>query len=133
MVRPVLNFIREELGRLRQEGLEVVIRTLESPQGAWITINGRKVLNLCSNNYLGFCNDPVLKEAAIKAIQDYGVGPGAVRTIAGTMTLHRTLEQKLAAFKGVEEVVSFQSGFCANLAVIPLLVGREDGIFSDEL
>lgn len=119
--------------KLRREGLEVVIRTIESPQGRWVTVNGKNVLNLCSNNYLGFCNDPQLKEAAIEAIERYGVGPGAVRTIAGTMTLHLDLERKLAEFKGAEDVVSFQSGFCANLAVIPLLVGREDGIFSDEL
>jgi glycine C-acetyltransferase len=91
------------------------------------------VLNLCSNNYLGFCNDPVLKEAAKRAIDEYGVGPGAVRTIAGTMKLHLELERKLAEFKGAEAVVSFQSGFCANLATIPALVGREDVIFSDEL
>ncbi len=133
MVRPVLAFVGEEMEKLRREGLEVVIRTIESPQGRWVTVNGKNVLNLCSNNYLGFCNDPQLKEAAIEAIERYGVGPGAVRTIAGTMTLHLDLERKLAEFKGAEDVVSFQSGFCANLAVIPLLVGREDGIFSDEL
>ncbi len=123
----------QELEALKQEGLFVTIRALESPQGAWIVVDGRKVLNLCSNNYLGFCNDPVLKEAAKKAIDEYGVGPGAVRSIAGTMKLHLELERKLAEFKGTEAVVSFQSGFCANLATIPALVGREDGIFSDEL
>lgn len=133
MVRPALSFVVQELEALKQEGLFVTIRTLESPQGAWITVDGRKVLNLCSNNYLGFCNDPVLKEAAKKAIDEYGVGPGAVRTIAGTMKLHLELERKLAEFKGTGAVVSFQSGFCANLATIPALVGREDGIFSDEL
>ncbi len=133
MVRPALAFITQELEALKQEGLFVTIRTLESPQGAWITVDGKRVLNLCSNNYLGFCNDPVLKEAAKRAIDEFGVGPGAVRTIAGTMKLHRELERKLAEFKGTEDVVSFQSGFCANLATIPALVGREDGIFSDEL
>ncbi len=133
MVRPALAFITQELEALKQEGLFVTIRTLESPQGAWITVDGKRVLNLCSNNYLGFCNDPVLKEAAKRAIDEFGVGPGAVRTIAGTMNLHRELERKLAEFKGTEDVVSFQSGFCANLATIPALVGREDGIFSDEL
>jgi len=125
--------VAQELEALKQEGLFVTIRALESPQGAWIVVDGRKVLNLCSNNYLGFCNDPVLKEAAKKAIDEYGVGPGAVRSIAGTMKLHLELERKLAEFKGTEAVVSFQSGFCANLATIPALVGREDGIFSDEL
>jgi glycine C-acetyltransferase len=133
MVRPALEFVVQELEALKQEGLFVNIRTLESPQGAWIVVDGRKVLNLCSNNYLGFCNDPVLKEAAKRAIDEYGVGPGAVRTIAGTMKLHLELERKLAEFKGTEAVVSFQSGFCANLATIPALVGREDVIFSDEL
>jgi len=133
MVRPALEFMVQELETLKQEGLFVNIRTLESPQGAWIVVDGRKVLNLCSNNYLGFCNDPVLKEAAKRAIDEYGVGPGAVRTIAGTMKLHLELEHKLAEFKGTEAVVSFQSGFCANLATIPALVGREDAIFSDEL
>ncbi|MCS7185552.1 MAG: glycine C-acetyltransferase [Armatimonadetes bacterium] len=133
MVKPALSFVVKELEALKQEGLFVTIRALESPQGAWIVVDGRKVLNLCSNNYLGFCNDPILKEAAKKAIDDYGVGPGAVRSIAGTMKLHLELERKLAEFKGTEAVVSFQSGFCANLATIPALVGREDGIFSDEL
>jgi glycine C-acetyltransferase len=133
MVRPALEFVVQELETLKQEGLFVNIRTLESPQGAWIVVDGRKVLNLCSNNYLGFCNDPVLKEAAKRAIDEYGVGSGAVRTIAGTMKLHLELERKLAEFKGAEAVVSFQSGFCANLATIPALVGREDVIFSDEL
>jgi len=128
-----LSFVVQELEALKQEGLFVNIRTLESPQGAWIVVDGRRVLNLCSNNYLGFCNDPVLKEAAKRAIDEYGVGPGAVRTIAGTMKLHLELERKLAEFKGTEAVVSFQSGFCANLATIPALVGREDVIFSDEL
>lgn len=133
MVRPALEFVVQELETLKQEGLFVNIRTLESPQGAWIIVDGRRVLNLCSNNYLGFCNDPVLKEAAKRAIDEYGVGPGAVRTIAGTMKLHLELERKLAEFKGTEAVVSFQSGFCANLATIPALVGRDDVIFSDEL
>ncbi|MCS7263270.1 MAG: glycine C-acetyltransferase [Armatimonadetes bacterium] len=133
MVRPALSFVVQELEALKQEGLFINIRTLESPQGAWIVVDGKKVLNLCSNNYLGFCNDLSLKEAAKEAIDKYGVGPGAVRTIAGTMKLHLELERKLAEFKEVEAVVSFQSGFCANLATIPALVGREDGIFSDEL
>ncbi|MGQ9462566.1 MAG: glycine C-acetyltransferase [Candidatus Fervidibacter sp.] len=133
MVRPVLEFVVQEMEALKKDGLFMTIRTLESPQGAWIVVDGKKVLNLCSNNYLGFCNDPALKEAAKKAIDEYGVGPGAVRTIAGTMKLHLELERKLAEFKGSEAVVSFQSGFCANLATIPALVGRGDAIFSDEL
>jgi glycine C-acetyltransferase len=128
-----LQFIRDERARLEREGLLIRFRTLESPQGAWITVDGRKVLNLCSNNYLGLANHPALKEAAHKAIEDFGVGPAAVRTIAGSMSLHAELEEKLSRFKKAEAVVSFQSGFNSNLAVIPALVGREDAVFSDEL
>ena len=128
-----LNFINEELTKLKEAGLLINIRTIESPQGAWITVDGKKVLNLCSNNYLGFANDPKLKSASQKAIDNYGVGPAAVRTIAGTTNLHKELERKLAFFKGVESTLSFQSGFCANLAVIPAIVGEGDVIFSDEL
>ncbi len=130
---PGLDFIPSDLQELKDSGLYVHIRTLESPQGAWIVVEGRRVLNMCSNNYLGFANHPALREAAKKAIDAYGVGPGAVRTIAGTMKLHLELEEKLAAFKGAEAVISFQSGFNANLATIPALVGRGDAIFSDEL
>ena len=83
-----------------------------------------KVLNLCSNNYLGFANSTLLKSAAQKAIEAYGVRPAAVRTIAGTTTLHKELERKLALFKGAESTLTFQSGFCANLAVIPAFVGE---------
>lgn len=128
-----LNFINEELTKLKEAGLLINIRTIESPQGAWITVDGKKVLNLCSNNYLGFANDPKLKSASQRAIENYGVGPAAVRTIAGTTTLHKELERKLALFKGVESTLSFQSGFCANLAVIPVIVGEWDIVFSDEL
>lgn len=128
-----LQFILEELDRLKQAGLLVHPRTLESPQGAWIKVDGRKVLNLASNNYLGLANHPRLKEAAHEAIDAFGVGPAAVRTIAGTMSLHSELEQKLARFKKVDAVLSFQSGFNSNVAVIPALVGKADVIFSDEL
>ena len=128
-----LDFIDRELQELKESGLYIIIRTIESPQGAWINVDGKRVLNLCSNNYLGFANHPSLRSAAQKAIDDFGVGPAAVRTIAGTMSLHLELEKKLAAFKGCEATISFQSGFNANLATIPALVGREDVIFSDEL
>jgi len=128
-----LDFITEELEKLEDAGLLINIRTIEGPQGAWITVDGKKVFNLCSNNYLGFANDPQLKFSAQKAIEDYGVGPAAVRTIAGTTTLHKELEQKLSLFKGVESTITFQSGFCANLAVIPAIVGDGDVVFSDEL
>jgi len=128
-----LNFIVEELDKLKELGLLINIRTVESPQGAWITVDGKKVLNLCSNNYLGFANDQQLKSSAQKAVETYGVGPAAVRTIAGTTTLHKELERKLALFKGAESTLTFQSGFCANLAVIPAIVGEGDVVFSDEL
>ena len=128
-----LAWIDDELAALKEQGLYINIRTLESPQGAWLIVDGKKVLNFCSNNYLGLANHPRLKEAARKAIEKFGVGPAAVRTIAGTMTLHLELERKLAQFKGAEDAISFQSGFNANLATVPALVGREDVIFSDEL
>jgi len=128
-----LDFITRELEQLKQEGLYNTIRTIGSAQGSWIIVNGKKVLNLCSNNYLGFANHLELKKAARKAITEWGVGPAAVRSIAGTLTLHLELERKLADFKGAEDVISFQSGFCANLSVIPALIGPEDGVFSDEL
>ena len=128
-----LQFIVDERNRLEKEGLLVNVRTIESAQGAWITVEGRKVLNLCSNNYLGFANHPKLLDAARAAMGRFGVGPAAVRSIAGTTTLHAELEEKLARFKRVEATVSFQSGFNSNIATIPALVGKEDLIFSDEL
>jgi glycine C-acetyltransferase len=128
-----LQFILDEKARLEREGLLVRIRTIGSPQGSWITVDGKKVLNLCSNNYLGFANNPRLKQAAHEAVDRFGVGPAAVRSIAGTMVLHTELEKKLARFKRVEATISFQSGFNSNIATIPALVGKEDLIFSDEL
>jgi len=128
-----LDFIRDDVAALKEQGLFINIRTIQSAQGPWTMVDGKKVLNLCTNNYLGFANHPKLKEAAKRAIDTYGVGPAAVRSIAGTMDLHLQFEERMARFKGVEGAVSFQSGFCANLAVIPALVEKEDGIFSDEL
>lgn len=130
---PTLTWIDDELAALREAGLYNRIRTLNSPQGAWLEVDGQRVLNFCSNNYLGLANHPHVVQAAKDAIDRYGVGPGAVRSIAGTMSLHVELEQRLAAFKGVEAALSVQSGFKANLAAIPTLVGKEDGILSDEL
>ncbi len=128
-----LNWIATEIDNLKQAGLYNRIRTIASPQGARLMVDGREVLNFCSNNYLGLANHPRLVENARKALEHYGVGPAAVRSIAGTMDLHLELERRMAEFKGVEAVITFQSGFCANLAVIPALVGNEDVIFSDEL
>jgi glycine C-acetyltransferase len=128
-----LKFLEDALEQLKQEGRYIHIRTISSAQTAWTVVDGKRVLNMCSNNYLGFADHPRLREAAKTAIDDYGVGPAAVRTIAGTMTLHLELEEKLAKFKGVEAAISFQSGFNSNLATIPALVGEGDVIFSDEL
>lgn len=128
-----LNFIEPELNELREKGLYKNIRTIQSAQGAWVEIDGRRVLNFCSNNYLGFAADERIKVAAKAAIDKYGVGPGAVRTIAGTMTIHQELERELADFKGVEACLTVQSGYNANLCAIPALVGKEDTIVSDEL
>ena len=128
-----LQWIEEELASLNNAGLYNRIRTLSSPQGAWLVVDGKRVLNFCSNNYLGLANHPQLVAAVEKAMLQYGVGPAAVRSIAGTMDLHLELEKRLAAFKGVEAAITFQSGFTANLATIPALVGKEDVIFSDEL
>jgi glycine C-acetyltransferase len=128
-----LNWIQEEIDSLQQAGLYNRIRTIGSPQGAWLVVDGKKSLNFCSNNYLGFANHPRLLKAAQAAIDKYGVGPAAVRTIAGTMEIHLELEKRMAAFKKVDAAITFQSGFCANLATIPALVGKEDVIFSDEL
>jgi len=127
------EFLTVELATLAREGLLVPPRTVESAQGAWVTVDGKRVLNLCANNYLGLANHPRLREAAHAAIEHFGVGPAAVRSIAGHLSLHQELEQQLAAFKGVEATLTLQSGFNANLAVIPALVQEDDAIFSDEL
>lgn len=128
-----LKWIDEELQNLQDAGLYNKIRTLSSPQGAWLVVDGKHVLNFCSNNYLGLANHPRVINAAQQAMQQYGLGPGAVRTIAGTMDLHLQLEQRMAAFKRVEDAITFQSGFTANTGSIPALVGKGDMIFSDEL
>jgi glycine C-acetyltransferase len=127
------DWITQEIESLKRDGFYARIRTIGSPQGAWLVVDGKRVLNFCSNNYLGLANHPRLVEAAKKAVDTMGVGPAAVRTIAGTTSLHLELERRLAAFKGAEAAITFQSGFAANLATIPALVGREDVIFSDRL
>ncbi|MCA9971869.1 MAG: glycine C-acetyltransferase [Anaerolineales bacterium] len=126
-------WIEEEIASLKEAGLFNVIRTIESPMDAWVQIEGRRLLNFCANNYLGLANHPRVRAAAKQAIDDYGVGPGAVRTIAGTMSLHVELEERLAAFKHADACITLQSGFTANLATIPAIVGRGDVIYSDEL
>lgn len=128
-----LDYLRNQVEGLKKEHLFNNILTIDSPIGPVIEINGKKLLNFCSNNYLGLANSPKLKNAAKKAIDQYGIGPAAVRSIAGTTSLHKKLEEKLAKFKKAEAVITFQSGFTANLAVIPAIVGEGDLIFSDEL
>ncbi len=127
------DWLTQELDGLKEQGLYNRIRTIGSPQGARLIVDGKDVLNFCSNNYLGLANHPKIVEAAKEATRKYGVGPAAVRTIAGTTDLHIQLEKRLAAFKGAEDVITFQSGFTANLGTIPALVGKEDVIFSDRL
>lgn len=126
-------WISTQVRSLKDQHLYNNIVTIGSAVGPEMTVNGKGVLNFCSNNYLGLANHPKLKNAAISAIKKYGIGPAAVRSIAGTTVLHKKLEEKLARFKKAEAVVTFQSGFSANLAVIPALVGEGDFIFSDEL
>ena len=126
-----LSFMENEMNRLEDVGLFNNIRTIDSPQDAWLKIEGKRVLNMCSNNYLGLANDKRISEAAKAAIDEYGVGPGAVRTIAGTMTLHKILENTLAEFKQVEATIGLQSGFVTNQAVIPQI--GADAIFTDSL
>src|SRR5512133_2602426 len=128
-----LDWLNQEIEGLKEQGLYNRIRTIGSAQGAWLVVDGKNVLNFCSNNYLGLANHPRLVEAARNATKKYGVGPAAVRSIAGTTDLHVQLEQRLAQFKGAEDVITFQSGFTANLGTISALVGKEDVIFSDRL
>jgi len=131
--RMQLAHLTAQLDELKQRGTFFKLRVLDDEQGAVCTYDGKKVINLASNNYLGLCNHPKLREAAIAATQKYGVGSGAVRTIAGTMRIHMELEEKIAAFKNVEACVVFQSGFTANAGTVSSILGKEDFILSDEL
>ena len=131
--RPQLAHLTAQLEDLRQRGTYFKLRVLDDEQASVCTYDGKRVINLASNNYLGLCNHPKLREAAIAAIKKYGVGSGAVRTIAGTMRIHMELEEKIAAFKGVEACVVFQSGFTANAGTVSSILGKEDFILSDEL
>jgi len=128
-----LRFAEDVVNELRVSGLYNEIKIIASAQGAWIEIEGKRVLNMCSNNYLGLANDPRLLAAAKQAVDQFGVGPAAVRSIAGTTTLHDELDKQVARFKRVEAALTLQSGFMANVAVIPALVGKGDTIVSDEL
>ena len=128
-----LDWLTQEIDGLKEQGLYNHIRTIGSAQGARLIVDGKDVLNFCSNNYLGLANHPKIVAAAKEATKKYGVGPAAVRSIAGTTDLHVELEKRLAKFKGAEDVITFQSGFTANLGTISALVAKEDLIFSDGL
>ena len=128
-----LAYLGQELDALKEQKLYRHLRILEDEQKAHTTVDHRSVVNLSSNNYLGLTTHPKLRAAALKAIEDYGVGTGSVRTIAGTMDIHMELEKKLAEFKQVEKVVVFQSGFAANAGTVSAIFGKEDVVISDEL
>jgi glycine C-acetyltransferase len=131
--RDPLAFIADEIADLKAKHLYRPLRVMSSEQGPEVTLDGRRVISLSSNDYLGLTHHPRLREAALAAVREFGVGSGAVRTIAGTMTLHEALEAELAAFKGSEAVLTFQSGFTANTGVIPTITGEADLIVSDAL
>src|SRR6476620_10863994 len=133
-VRPdPLAFLGEELEDLRNRHLYRPLRVMSSGQGPIVSVDEHRLISLSSNDYLGLTHHPRLREAALKAVRDFGAGSGAVRTIAGTMTLHEELERDLAAFKGTEATLTFQSGFTANTGVIPTITGEADLIVSDAL
>ena len=128
-----LSYLSDQLNQWRQEGTYQRLRVLESESAAESRFDGKNVINLASNNYLGLTTHPKLREAALEATRKYGVGSGAVRTISGTMSLHMQLEERIAAFKNVEACVVFQSGFAANAGTVSAILGQEDHIISDEL
>ena len=132
-MRDPTSFLRDEYAALVRDDIDWKLRILQGPSTAWCSIDGKKVLMLCSNNYLGLSNHPKLKEAAIRAIQSHGVGSGSVRSIAGNMDLHAELERRLARFKEAEASLVYQTGFAANAGLIPQLVGEGDLVVSDEL
>jgi glycine C-acetyltransferase len=128
-----LAFLDDEVAALRERHLYRALRVMSSAQGAIVSIDGKRLVSLSSNDYLGLTHHPRLREAALAAVRDFGVGSGAVRTIAGTMSMHEALEAELAEFKGTPAVLTFQSGFTANTGVIPTITGETDLIVSDGL
>ncbi|MFR8858839.1 MAG: glycine C-acetyltransferase [Enterococcus faecium] len=126
-------YLEKELDQLKEKGLYNTIDILESENGACIIVDGKKMINLASNNYLGFANRKELKKACIEATETYGVGAGAVRTINGSLKIHQQLEEKIAEFKGTEAAIAFQSGFNCNMGAISAVMTKEDAILSDEL
>ncbi|HEY2859352.1 MAG TPA: glycine C-acetyltransferase [Terracidiphilus sp.] len=131
--RPQLSYLTDILNELKDKGTHFRLRVLDDQQAPVCHYDGKEVINLASNNYLGLANHPKLIEAALKATRELGVGSGAVRTIAGTMKIHIELEEKIARFKNVEACVVFQSGFAANAGTVSAILGKEDFILSDEL
>jgi len=131
--RPQLSYLTDQMNELRQKGTHFALRVLEEPQMPECVFDGKRVINLASNNYLGLTTHPKLSEAAIAATKKYGVGSGAVRTVSGTMSIHMELEEKIARFKKTEACVVFQSGFAANAGTVSAILGKEDFIISDEL
>ncbi|MEX1172121.1 MAG: glycine C-acetyltransferase [Chloroflexota bacterium] len=128
-----LAFLEDEVAALRERHLYRALRVMSSAQGPIVSVDGKRLISLSSNDYLGLTHHPRLREAALAAVRDFGVGSGAVRTIAGTMTMHEALEAELAAFKDTPAVLTFQSGFTANTGVIPTITGETDLIVSDSL
>ena len=128
-----LEFLNTELTSLKEQGLYRKLRILEGEAAARATFDHQSVVNLSSNNYLGLATHPKLKQAALDAVAKFGVGSGAVRTISGTMAMHLELERRLAAFKHVESVVVFQSGFAANAGTVSAVLTKDDGVISDQL
>ena len=128
-----LSFLGDELAALKAQGLYRRLRVLDAPQAARTTVDGREVVNLSSNNYLGLTTHPKLKQRALAALEEFGVGTGSVRTIAGTLQLHMELERRLAEFKKTEAVVVFQSGFAANAGTVAAILTKDDFVVSDEL
>ena len=126
-------YLEKELDQLKEKGLYNTIDILESENGACIIVDGKRMINLASNNYLGFANREELKKACIEATETYGVGAGAVRTINGSLKIHQQLEEKIAEFKGTEAAIAFQSGFNCNMGAISAVMTKEDAILSDEL
>src|SRR3984893_12377440 len=128
-----LSYLTDQLKELNAKGTHFKLRVLEDEQAPVCTFDGKKVINLASNNYLGLTTHPKLREAALEAARKYGVGSGAVRTIAGTMKIHMQLEEKIARFKNVEACVVVQYGFAATAATVRPVLGKDDFITSDQL
>src|ERR1700694_307689 len=128
-----LSYLTDQLNDLRAKGTHFRLRVLDDEQAPVCTFDGKKVINIASNNYLGLTTHPKLREAALEATRKYGVGSGAVRTVAGTMKIHMELEERIARFKNGEACVVFQSGFTANAGTVAAILGPEDHIVSDAL